>query len=147
MSQRNKDSMAYLMVAAIGIVYGDIGTSPLYALKSCVTIAQLPVTEINVLGLISIVIWSLFLIVTIKYINVVMRVDDQGEGGILILSTIAEKLDLGKYAAVPFVMGIIGASLIFGDGVITPAISVLSALEGLELFLIILPIISSLWAS
>jgi len=121
------------MVAAIGIVYGDIGTSPLYALKSCVTIAQLPVTEINVLGLISIVIWSLFLIVTIKYINVVMRVDDQGEGGILILSTIAEKLDLGKYAAVPLVMGIIGASLIFGDGVITPAISVLSALEGLEL--------------
>jgi KUP system potassium uptake protein len=133
MSNNKKSSLAALMVGAIGVVYGDIGTSPLYALKSCFSIGHLPVNELNVLGLISIFIWSLFLIVTVKYINVVMRVDDHGEGGILILSTICEKMDLGKYAIVPMIMGIIGAALIFGDGVITPAISVLGALEGLEL--------------
>jgi KUP system potassium uptake protein len=133
MNNKKKCSLASLMVGSVGIVYGDIGTSPLYALKSCFVIGNLAVSEMNVLGLISVFIWSLLLIVTIKYINIVMRIDDQGEGGILILSSIADKLDLGKYAIVPMFMGIIGAALIFGDGVITPAISVLSALEGLQL--------------
>jgi KUP system potassium uptake protein len=133
MSNSKKGSLASLMVGAIGVVYGDIGTSPLYALKSCFLIGKLPVSEINVLGLISIFIWSLFLIVTVKYINVVMRVDKQGEGGILVLSTIAEKLTFVKPTLVPMFLGIVGAALIFGDGVITPAISVLGALEGLEL--------------
>ncbi len=128
-----KGSLVSLMIGAIGVVYGDIGTSPLYALKSCFSIGKLPVDESNVLGLISIFIWSLFLIVTIKYINVVMRVDDQGEGGILVLSTICEKLELGKYVYIPMFLGILGSALIFGDGVITPAISVLGALEGLVL--------------
>lgn len=121
------------MLGAIGVVYGDIGTSPLYALKSCFSIGGLPVTPENVFGLISIFIWSLLLIVTIKYIVFVMRVDEEGEGGILILSSICEKLDLGKYLVVPMVLGIVGAALIFGDGVITPAISVLGALEGLQI--------------
>lgn len=133
MSNKKKASLTSLMIGAIGIVYGDIGTSPLYALKSCFSIGNLAVSEMNVLGLISIFIWSLFLIVTIKYILLVMRIDNQGEGGILVLSTICEKLSLGRYTVVPMVLGIVGAALIFGDGVITPAISVLGALEGLEL--------------
>lgn len=138
-NSRTHENLAFLMVAAIGVVYGDIGTSPLYALKSCFAIGDLPVNALNVLGLISLFIWALFLIVTVKYLLIVMRVSDQGEGGILILSTIAEKLDLARYAHIPLIMGIIGSSLIFGDGVITPAISVLSALEGLDL---ISPILS-----
>lgn len=121
------------MVGAIGVVYGDIGTSPLYALKSCFAIGKLPQSDMNVLGLISIFIWFLLLVVTIKYINVVMRVEDEGEGGILILSAIAERLKFSKKTLVPLMMGLLGGALIFGDGVITPAISVLSALEGLEL--------------
>lgn len=133
MSHKKNGNLAALMVGAIGIVYGDIGTSPLYALKSCFAIGDLPVTPENILGLISIFIWSLLLIVTVKYITFVMRIDDQGEGGILILSAICEKLELGKYAVFPMIMGIIGSALIFGDGVITPAISVLGALEGLQL--------------
>ena len=123
----NKNRLTTLMVGAIGIIYGDIGTSPLYALKICFSIGQFPVTECNVLGLLSLFIWSLFLIVTLKYITFVMRIDDQGEGGILVLSSLSSKLKAIKNPFIPFIVGILCAALIFSDGVITPAISVLSA--------------------
>src|SRR5690606_4010276 len=89
--------------------------------------------EVNILGILSLIIWSLLLVVTLKYINIVIRVVDQGEGGILVLSSFSTKLKVIKKTAVPMVLGIIGSSVIFSDGIITPAISVLSAVEGLEL--------------
>jgi KUP system potassium uptake protein len=121
------------IVATIGVVYGDIGTSPLYALKSCFLISALPVTAPNILGLISLFIWTLFLLVTIKYIFLVLKIDHEGEGGILILSSFCSKIKRLKYSYIPFFLGIVGASLLFADGIITPSISVLGALEGLEL--------------
>lgn len=121
-----------VVVSALGVVYGDIGTSPLYALKSCFTAGELAVNPENIIGLVSLICWVLFLVVTIKYVHLVMRVDEQGEGGILVLSHIAAKLKLGKYKKYPFILGVLGAALFFGDGVITPAISILGALEGLE---------------
>lgn len=118
-------------LGTLGIVYGDIGTSPLYALKSCFTLAHLPVSQINVLGILSIFLWTLFLIISMKYVRVVLAMDDQGEGGILVLSTLAARYVNSKKTI--FLMGILGFSLFLSDGVITPAISVLSALEGLHM--------------
>lgn len=94
---------------------------------------NLPVTELNILGLISIIILTLFLIVSIKYVNFVLNVDNHGEGGILALSSLCSKLNLGSYKSIPIILGITGCALFFGDGVITPAISILSAVEGLNL--------------
>ncbi|MBX9976796.1 MAG: KUP/HAK/KT family potassium transporter [Alphaproteobacteria bacterium] len=122
-----------LFVGALGIVFGDIGTSPLYALKSCFTISDLPVNEGNVLGIISLFIWALFLVVWLKYALLVMRVDNHGEGGILALTTLCHKLKLFHKNTYLIALSIIGMGLFFGDGIITPAISVLSAVEGLEL--------------
>ncbi|MBP6985392.1 MAG: KUP/HAK/KT family potassium transporter [Alphaproteobacteria bacterium] len=133
MKNKKDYSLYSLIIGSVGVVYGDIGTSPLYALKSCFSIGDLPVTPENIMGLISIFIWSLLLIVTLKYIHMVMRIDDHGEGGVLILSKICERLLPQKKAIIPIIMGIIGGALLFGDGVITPAISVLGALEGLQL--------------
>ena len=121
-----------IVISAIGVVYGDIGTSPLYALKSCFTMGRLAVNEQNILGLTSLFVWALILIVSIKYVLMVMRVDDQGEGGILVLSSLFAKCLDAKYKSISIAFGIIGACLFFGDGVITPAISILSALEGLS---------------
>lgn len=121
-----------LVVGAVGVVYGDIGTSPLYALKACLMMGNLPVTETNVLGLISLFIWSLVLIASVKYVYLVSTVDHHGEGGILVLSSLCAKI-LGSKKTFPIILGILGAALFFGDGIITPAISVLSALEGLKL--------------
>lgn len=132
-NNHKKQGLAPLMIGAIGVIYGDIGTSPLYAMKICFSIGGFPVNEGNVLGILSLFIWSLLLVVTLKYINIVMRVDDQGEGGILVLSSLSTKLKVIKKTAVPMVLGILGSALIFSDGIITPAISVLSAVEGLEL--------------
>lgn len=131
----DQQSLAHksLIVGAIGIVYGDIGTSPLYALKSCFVMGNLPVNETNILGLISIIMLTLFLIVSIKYVSFVLKVDNHGEGGILALSSLCSKLNLGTYKKLPILLGIIGCGLFFGDGVITPAISILSAVEGLKL--------------
>lgn len=123
-----------LLVGAVGVVYGDIGTSPLYALKSSFIISSLPTTSDNIIGLISIFIWLLFLIVTIKYAYLVMNADKSEErGGILVLSNLCSSLNQARYKTTAIVLGILGMALLFGDGVITPAISVLSALEGLHL--------------
>lgn len=121
------------VIAALGVVFGDIGTSPLYALRECFNpIHGIPVTESNVLGLLSLILWSLVLIISIKYVAIVLRADNRGEGGVLALSTLLSAASSnwrlwGPVSAV----GLFGAALFFGDGFITPAISVLSAMEGL----------------
>ena len=126
-----------LTLAALGVVYGDIGTSPLYALRECFTTSHgVPLTTDNVLGVLSLIIWSLVLVVTIKYIVFVMRADHEGEGGVLALMTLSgRQQDRGarKSLGVVVVLGLIGAAFLYGDGMITPAISVLSAVEGLEI--------------
>jgi KUP system potassium uptake protein len=128
--------LSALTLAALGIVYGDIGTSPLYALRECFSVSHgVALTTDNVLGVLSLIIWSLILVVTIKYIVFVMHADHEGEGGILALMTLSgRQRDRGtrKSLGVVVVFGLIGAAFLYGDGIITPAISVLSAVEGLE---------------
>jgi KUP system potassium uptake protein len=124
-----------LMMAALGVVFGDIGTSPLYALRECFNpIHGIAVTESNVLGLLSLILWSLLLIISIKYVAIVLRADNRGEGGVLALSTLlsAASSNWRLWGPVSSV-GLFGAALFFGDGFITPAISVLSAMEGLTI--------------
>ncbi len=118
-----------LIIGAIGIVYGDIGTSPLYALKSCFLISGLSVTAPHVLGLISLLLWSLFIVVTLKYIKLVMPVDHDNEGGILALSARCLSLKIKHLNKLALLLGLIGVSLFFGDCIITPAISVLETLN------------------
>lgn len=130
-NSHKSERFATVFIGALGIVFGDIGTSPLYALKSCFTISHLAVNEANVLGIISLFIWALFLVVWLKYVLLVMRVDNHGEGGILALTTLCHKLKLFHKSAYLVILSIIGMALFFGDGIITPAISVLSAVEGL----------------
>jgi KUP system potassium uptake protein len=124
-----------LVVAALGIVFGDIGTSPLYTMKECFAgIYPVAPTPGNILGILSLIFWSLILIVTLKYVVLVMRADNKGEGGIIaLLSLVEQQARLSpRWRAVMLTLGLIGASLFYGDGIITPAISVLSAVEGLE---------------
>jgi KUP system potassium uptake protein len=123
-----------MLLAVLGVVYGDIGTSPLYALRASLQMFQgIPITSVEVLGILSLIFWSLVLIVTVKYVMLIMCADNHGEGGILALMALAQRVSVGVHMrnAVALV-GIAGACLFFGDGVITPAISVLSAVEGLE---------------
>ncbi len=134
MDKTNK-KIVPLMVAALGVVYGDIGTSPLYALKSCFTLSALPVTENNVLGLISIFLWLLIIIVNFKYISLVLKCDHEGEGGVLVLSSLLSKVKECRVKKIIFTLGIAAMALFVGDSVITPAISVMSALEGLNLII------------
>ena len=127
--------LAGLMVGAIGVVFGDIGTSPLYTIKQAFSPHYgLIANHDTVLGLLSLVFWSLMMVVTVKYVTIIMRADNEGEGGIMALMTLAQRtLRKGSRSTyVVGILGIFGASLFFGDGVITPAISVLSAVEGLE---------------
>jgi KUP system potassium uptake protein len=128
-------STSGLVLAALGIVFGDIGTSPLYAFKECINGHHgVAPTHDNVLGVLSLIVWSLTLVVTVKYLAFVMRADNQGEGGILaLLALVPEKIRSpgGKIGWVALLV-LIGAALLYGDGMITPAISVLSAVEGLE---------------
>ncbi len=123
-----------LALAALGVVYGDIGTSPLYALKEC--FHRLDVTPGNVLGVLSLVFWALIVVISIKYLAFVMRADNAGEGGILALMTLATRVKPGepdrRGKRLFVAMGLFGAALLYGDGIITPAISVLSAMEGLN---------------
>ncbi|RYZ33144.1 MAG: potassium transporter Kup, partial [Myxococcaceae bacterium] len=125
-----------LALGAVGIVYGDIGTSPLYALRECFTGTHgVTPTPANVLGVLSLIVWSLIIIVSVKYLIFVMRADNRGEGGILALMALAMQRPRGQsHRARPLLitLGLFGAALIYGDGVITPAISVLSAVEGLS---------------
>ncbi|MFL5552568.1 MAG: potassium transporter Kup [Gemmatimonadaceae bacterium] len=128
--------LAKLTLLALGVVYGDIGTSPLYALRECFKPEYgLAATEINVYGVLSLILWSLISVVSIKYIVFVMRADNRGEGGILalvalVLQRLHREADRHVKSAIT-VIGLIGAALLYGDGVITPAISVLGATEGL----------------
>jgi KUP system potassium uptake protein len=129
------DTRGRLTVAALGVVFGDIGTSPLYTMKTCFTTANAAPTEQNALGIASLLIWTLFFVVCIKYVTVLMRIDHDGEGGILALLARAEP---PKVFGVPMRpdwllwAAVIGGSMIIGDGMITPAISVISAVEGLQ---------------
>jgi KUP system potassium uptake protein len=123
-----------MALGALGIVYGDIGTSPLYAFRECFSEQYgIPVNEANVLGLLSLIFWSLVIVVSIKYLTLVMRADNHGEGGILALMALArEDAPRREHAsAMLIIIGLFGAALLYGDGMITPAISVLSAVEGL----------------
>ena len=128
--------LAVLSLTALGVVYGDIGTSPLYALKECFGPALgLPRTTDNVYGILSLIVWSLTLIVSFKYILYIMSADNDGEGGILaLLALIHRNLLAGKMRgyAILTTLGLFGAALLYGDGVITPAITVLGAVEGLD---------------
>src|SRR3984885_13100732 len=121
-------------LAVLGVVYGDIGTSPLYALKASMQVFEgVPTGEVEILGILSLFFWSLVLIVTVKYVMLIMRADNQGEGGILALMALAQRLAANTATRNALALiGIVGAGLFFGDGIITPAISVLSAVEGLE---------------
>ena len=126
--------MAPLVIGAIGVVYGDIGTSPLYTLRECFTGPHgLPLTPANVYGILSVVFWSLMIVVTLKYVTLIMRADNRGEGGIMALTALVSRGVDDKQARWWLVgLGIFGAAMFYGDGMITPAISVLSAVEGLE---------------
>jgi len=133
MKHPHKASLPAGMLAAAGIVFGDIGTSPLYTLKECLSI--LPdgsVTPAAVMGFLSLIFWALTLIVTLKYVCFVMRADDDGEGGILTLMALARRGVSSKAGHAVMLAGLIGGAFFYGDGVITPAISVLSAIEGIE---------------
>src|SRR5579862_6435339 len=127
--------LAVLTLGALGVVYGDIGTSPLYALRECFAPHHLPPTRENVLGVLSLVFWSLLLIVSLKYLAIILRATNRGEGGILALMALAfpkRSAGAGRRRALLMSLGVFGAALLYGDGMITPAISVLSAIEGLK---------------
>jgi KUP system potassium uptake protein len=124
-----------LTLTALGVVYGDIGTSPLYTIRECFYGTHaVPVTPENVLGVLSMVLYALFIVISIKYIVVVMRADNQGEGGILALTALLPPRHAASRAGISVLvgLGIFGAALLYGDGMITPAISVLGAVEGLQ---------------
>ncbi len=127
-------SGAKLVLMAAGVVFGDIGTSPLYAVKECVDPSHgVAATPENLLGVLSLVFWSLTMVVTVKYLTFIMRADNHGEGGILALLALAPSRRHADTARIGWIAGLVifGAALLYGDGVITPAISVLSAVEGL----------------
>jgi len=129
--------LAILTLGALGVVYGDIGTSPLYALRECFAGTHpMPPTAENVLGILSLVFWSLLLIVSFKYLAIILRATNKGEGGILALMALAfpkRAPGAGRRRALLISLGVFGAALLYGDGMITPAISVLSAIEGLKI--------------
>ena len=131
----SKSSLTALTLGAIGVVYGDIGTSVLYAFKEVFVSGHVPITQDNVLGVLSLFFWALTSIVSVKYVVLIMRADNNGEGGLMALLALASLSTKGKprMRSVLIFLGIFGVALFFGDGVITPAISVLSAVEGLEI--------------
>ncbi|MDZ4362012.1 potassium transporter Kup [Brevundimonas sp.] len=123
-----------LIIGAIGVVFGDIGTSPLYALREAIAHAQEGVgigSELAILGVVSLAFWALMIVVTFKYVFFLMRADNKGEGGTLALMALAQHA-VGRRSAWIFILGVCGAALFYGDGIITPAISVLSAVEGVK---------------
>ncbi len=133
----HKGSMPALMLTSLGVVFGDIGTSPLYALRECLNDEHgYPASPENVLGFLSMIFWSLNIVVSLKYILFIMHAHNRGEGGILALDALVRRQAArsGIVNLVPYVtlLGLFGSALLFGDGIITPAISVLSALEGLK---------------
>jgi KUP system potassium uptake protein len=129
-----RQGVAALALGSVGVVYGDIGTSPLYAFREAAMAAshEHVVTRGVVLGVLSLIVWALIVTVTLKYVLILLRADNNGEGGTLSLTALASRA-LGRRTAYVFILGVIGASMFLGDSVITPAISVLSAVEGLKL--------------
>jgi KUP system potassium uptake protein len=132
--QTTKSSLAALTLSAIGVVYGDIGTSVLYAMKEVFGSGHVPFTPDNIYGILSIFFWTLTVIVSIKYVVLVLRADNHGEGGLVAMLALASQAvkEQPKLRSVLLIVGIFGTCLFYGDGVITPAISVLGAMEGLE---------------
>src|ERR1700716_737271 len=124
-----------LLIGSIGVVYGDIGTSPLYAFREAVVAASGPagiVTVQAVLGVVSLILWALIIVVTLKYVLILLRADNNGEGGTLALMALAQRA-VGRAAGAVVLLGILGGALFYGDAVITPAVSVLSAIEGMTI--------------
>lgn len=134
MSTDSKQSLPAVTLAAIGVVYGDIGTSPLYTLRECLS-GQfgIGVEQDAVFGFLSLIFWLLILVVSLKYLTFVMRADNAGEGGILTLMSLAGRNTSARVTSILVIMGLIGGSFFYGEVVITPAISVMSAIEGLEI--------------
>ncbi len=132
---QSRQALSTLTLGAIGVVFGDIGTSPLYALKEIFNGHHpIPVTPDNILGILSMVFWSIMLLVSLKYVLVIMRADNRGEGGSLaLLALVTERAKNPRLAWIVTLLGIFAAALFYGDSMITPAISVLSAVEGMEL--------------
>lgn len=134
MAEDQQQSKAALTFGALGVVYGDLGTSPLYTLRACFgEHIDLSPTPDTILGILSLIFWTLMLVVSVKYVLVVLRADDRGEGGILTLMSLAVRSLAGWQKRWLILLGLAGAGLFFGDAVITPAMSVLSAVEGLEI--------------
>jgi KUP system potassium uptake protein len=135
-SQHQRSSIATLSLTALGVVFGDIGTSPLYALKECFHSSHgLSPSPDNVLGILSLIFWALILVISLKYLSFILRADNQGEGGIMALTALIlphKTRDEGNRKLL-VILGLFGAALLYGDGMITPAISVLSAIEGLKI--------------
>jgi len=132
-TQGHPGALALMTLGALGVVFGDIGTSPLYAFREAFEVADLEVTRDAVFGVLSLIFWALILVVTIKYLIFVMRADNDGEGGILALTAlIMQKASPSRVRLLLIGVGLFGTALLYGDGMITPAISVLSAVEGLE---------------
>ena len=130
----HKGSPVFLALTAIGVVFGDIGTSPLYTFSVTLSATGHPLpTATDILGIVSLVFWALMAMVSLKYVVLVMRADNDGEGGILALLSLVEKITNGPKIPILVLLGVTGAALLYGDGLITPAISVLSAMEGLKL--------------
>jgi KUP system potassium uptake protein len=131
---RPASSLAALTLGAVGVVYGDIGTSPLYALKEVFSHGEVPLTADNILGVLSLIFWALMTVVSLKYVVLILRADNYGEGGLIAMLALASTAVRRKPALRRrlLLLGIFGTAIFFGDGVITPAISVLSAVEGLE---------------
>ncbi|MDP3743354.1 MAG: potassium transporter Kup [Methylotenera sp.] len=132
----SKTKLSALTLAALGVVFGDIGTSPLYTIKEVFSVGvhPVPLTEANMFGILSLIVWALIMVVSVKYVAFIMRADNRGEGGIMALLALASSNagDNLKKQRVIMLLGILGACMFYADGVITPAISVLSAVEGLE---------------
>jgi len=131
---RSASSLAVLTIGAVGVVYGDIGTSPLYALKEVFAHGRVPLTEANIYGVLSMIFWTLMVVVSLKYVALMLRADNGGEGGTIALLSLAStavrsRPELRRRL---LLLGIFGTAIFFGDGVITPAISVMSAIEGLK---------------
>ncbi|MDO8376454.1 MAG: KUP/HAK/KT family potassium transporter, partial [Aquabacterium sp.] len=127
-------ALAVLTLSALGVVYGDIGTSPLYALKEVFHAGHVAASPDNILGVLSLIFWTMTIIVSLKYVLLILRADNNGEGGLiamLALATTAVK-DKPQLRSLLMTVGLFGTAIFYGDGVITPAISVLSAVEGLE---------------
>src|ERR1700734_1444259 len=133
MSRDRNSGLTPLALAALGVVFGDIGTSPLYAMSACFTGPNIAVTPDHIVSFLSLIFWTLVLVILLKYVVVVLNADNKGEGGVLALTALVVNTERASpRKAIYAMLGILGAALFFSDGAITPAISVLSAVEGLH---------------